>query len=54
MVGGGHAPPRNLKFKSSKMVKNASKTVNSNVNFFNYYSHLKQRVKTWASCVTKI
>ena len=30
---GGHAPQEILKFKSSEMAKNASETVNSNVNF---------------------
>ena len=45
---GDMLPAENLKFKSSEMAKNASKTVNSNVNFF------KQRVTTWTSCLTKI
>ena len=32
---GGMLPRENLKFKSSEMAKNASKTVNSNGNFLN-------------------
>ena len=44
-MSGVMLPWENLKFKSFEIVKNASKTVNSNVNFLNYYSHLNKELQ---------
>ena len=42
----GLLPRENVKFKSSEMAINASKTANSNI-ICNYYIGLKQQVTTW-------
>ena len=44
----------NVKFKSSEMVLNASKTAISNTNLKLLQRHIKQQVTTWPPRKTKI